>query len=345
MGREQGRAGVIPKGVPCHVVGAHPEHERDTHTPKTPSPLEETMKLLPIRNDVETRRHAAGSVLVEFAFIALAFYLLFAGTIELGRMITMSQAVQNAARVGARELALVPLPPTATFQEALDNPLVKARIYDPLLLAVDVSGGDPNTDAWPIINRMLLPVMNRSRVGTATFLHFPGAILQVPGGGFTVGVPKVIARGADGTETIRWLPVLEEVRANPGDPNSGPFSLASTGPERGLVALRINCPYQATTLTAYKVEGGAPSMTPIQANDGAVTAVNAAPDGATPVSITPNPSGEPGLPSTNLNDGGFNTGPYGLGNLYAMGLNGQPVRPFRRLIATQSIFRREVFAQ
>jgi hypothetical protein len=301
------------------------------------------MKLLRVRNVVAPRRAAAGSVLVEFAFIALAFYLLFAGTLELGRLITVSQAIQNAARVGARELALVALPPTSTFREALDNPVVQARIYDPRLLAMNVTNGEPDTASWPVVNRMLYPVMLRSRVGGNTFLHYPGAVLQLPSGGYTVGVPQVVSRDANGTETIRWLPVVEEVRSDPNDLNSGPFSLASTGPERGLVALRINCPYQATTLSAYKVEGtgpsGQPQNTPILANDAGVAVQGAAPDNGTTVAIQPATSGDPDDPNT----GGFNVGPYGLGQMIVGA--GPPVRPFRRVISAQSLFRREVFAQ
>lgn len=301
------------------------------------------MKLLRVRNLPTTHRASAGSVLVEFAFIALAFYLLFAGTLELGRIVTVSQAIQNAARVGARELALVALPPTATFQDALDNPTVKARIYDARLLAMDVTNGEPNTDAWPVVNRMLYPVMLRSRVNGATFLHYPGAVLSLPGGGYTVGVPKLTYNSAANTEELRWLPVLEEVRFDANDANSGPFSLASTGPERGLVALRINCPYQATTLTAYRVVGGGPGgqpqLSPVLANDG-LQPVNAAPNGGTPVAIQPAPSGDP---SGEGNTGGFNVGTFGLGQMYVGA--GPAVRPFRRLISAQSLFRREVFAQ
>lgn len=319
------------------------------------------MKLHSTRNHVEPRSRRAGSVLVEFAFIALAFYLLFAGTLELGRCITVSQAIQNAARVGARELALFPRRPTAQFDEPFDpsNPhyndpdcqAIRARIYDPRLLAIDLAGGEPNTATWPVINRMLLPVMVRSRAGGSNFLHYPGAILQLPGGGHTVGVPRVISRASEGTETIEWLPVLEEVRANPGDPNSGPFSLASTGPERGLVALRIHCPYQATSLVAFKVQtgptSGGPANQVIEAHDEGVTAVNGAPMSGTLVPISPNFSGDPDDPD-GVADGSYNSGSYGLGNLYAMSPDGemtQAVRPFRRLITSQSIFRREVFAQ
>lgn len=295
------------------------------------------MKLLRICNEVALRKLSAGSVLVEFAFISLAFYLLFAGTLELGRMIIVSQAIQNAARVGARELALVALPPTATFQEALDHPDVIARIYNPRLLAIDigVSQADPNTNSWPIINRMLAPVMIHSRVAGSNFLHFPGAVLRLPDGSFTVGVPKVISTDSGGATTVRWLPVLEEVRAEPDVPESGPFSLASTGPERGLVALRINCPYQATTLTAYRTVGTGPNALNEPVLAGPVDAVNAAPEGGSPIDIQP--------ASGNPLDGGFNVGTYGLGEMYVGG--GPAVRPFRRLISTQSIFRREVFAQ
>jgi hypothetical protein len=43
-------------------------------------------------------------------------YLLLAGTLELGPHDHDVANDQNAARVGARELAMVPLPPTATFR-------------------------------------------------------------------------------------------------------------------------------------------------------------------------------------------------------------------------------------
>jgi hypothetical protein len=265
----------------------------------------------------ESRRTArSGSVLIEFAFIALAFYLLFAGTIELGRMITTAQAVQNAARVAAREMALIALPPTATFREALADPQVRARIYDEHLLAVQTSTV-PDTDDWPVVNRMLTPLMILESVGGTDFYHYPGAVVSDGGGGFTVRVPKVLDESSDGT-TIEWHMVVEEVVPSTGE---GPFSLASTGPERGLVALRINCPYQATTMAAFKhVSGG---QAPVLASGG-VTAVN-----------------EPGgaLMGSNSDIGPY-SGPEGLGHLYVLD---QQVRPFRKFIAGQSIFRREVY--
>lgn len=293
-----------------------------------------------------------GSVLVEFAFICLAFYLLFAGTLELGKMITVSQAIQNAARVGARELALVARRPTARFDEPFnpaspyynlpDCQYVRTRIYDPSLLVVDASGGTPDTSNWPVVNRMLFPLMIRASVGGQPVLHYPGCVIALPGGGRTVAVPHVVDFSGS-VATIRWLPVLEEVRSNPADLNSGPYSLASSGPERGLVALRINYPYQATTMTAFHVApGGGPTMDPVLV--GTVQAQNAS--GGTPLAHDPTTYQDPGGGGQVVLPGDAYGGEAGLGIWFAMGASApNGVRPFSRLITTQSFFRREVFAQ
>jgi hypothetical protein len=265
---------------------------------------------------------------VEFALVAIAFYLLLAGTIEIGRMITTSQIVQNAARTAARELALMPLPATMTFDQALNCPSVRDHIYDKTLLVVPIDESTTEfTDGWPIVNRMLLPLMVRGEVQGQTWLHYPGAIVDTPTGR-TVMVPQVIARGANGVETIRWVKPLEEVWGNHLDPNSGAFSLSSTGAEHGLVALRVNCPYQASTMTAYQPQDigtETPDNQPILAADGAVSQDNS-------------PGGT--LLGTD-NAIGVYSGQYGLGKFYALN---KEVRPFRRLVSGQAIFRREVFA-
>ncbi len=273
------------------------------------------------------RARRQGSILVEFALVAIAFYLLLAGTLEMGRMITTSQLVQNAARTAARELALMPLPATFNFDEALACPSVRARVYDPAMLVVEMPGAMPDVSNWPILNRLLVPLMIVETVGGTRYLRYPGALVLDASGALTVAVPQVVSRGTDGVETIRWVPVVEEVRPEGGAAGAGPFSLASNGPERGLVALRINCPYQASMLTAYQAQDiGAPSPTndPILANDGGVTQLNSAPG-------TLVGGGE----------GGAYAGQYGLGKFYALK---KEVRPFRRLISGQSIFRREVFS-
>jgi hypothetical protein len=218
----------------------------------------------------------------------------------------------------------MPLPATATFQEALADPQVKALVYDPAFLAVPAPGGSvPNSDAWPIVNRMLTPLMILNRVGGQDLYHFPGAVLQGPGG-LTVRVPQVVERADDGSETILWHDVVEEVVYSDG---VGPFSLAAAPiaggqpRERGLVALRINCPYQAATMSAFHVEG--PVGQPIEAQDH-LDSINEM--GGTPLGLS--------------SDIGAYAGPEGLGKLYAMD---KTVRPFRRLISAQSLFRREVY--
>lgn len=276
-----------------------------------------------------------GSVLVEFALVSLAFYLILAGTLEVGRMITTAQIVQNAARTAARELALMPLPATMSFNDALKCPRVRERIYDPRRLVVDLTstGGvlpESTTSNWPIVNRILLPLMVVKEVNGTKYLHYPGAIVNAAaeGGAKIVKVPHVVSRGANGVEQLKWVDVIEEVSTNSNDPFGGPFALVNESPERGLVALRVNCPYQAATMTAFQpvdVEEENPTNTPILANDAGVSAPNSAPGGT--------------LVGSSDETGPY-AGQYGLGKFYALN---KEVRPFRRLISAQGIFRREVF--
>src|SRR3954447_10064457 len=85
-----------------------------------------------------------GSVLVEFALIALVLYLILAVTLEFGRALFGAQVLQQATDVMAREISRTPLPPVATLQQVLDNTngqfdsndVVKRSIYDSSLLVV-----------------------------------------------------------------------------------------------------------------------------------------------------------------------------------------------------------------
>jgi hypothetical protein len=289
-----------------------------------------------------TRR---GAVLVEFALIAIAFYLLLAGTIELGRMIFAEQILQNAARVGARELALMPLPPTISFQDALKIDKVKATIFNQNLLCYDIPAGtldqdlDNTTNDWPVVNRMLLPLMVREPLtidgAMHDFLHFPGAVLHDANNPslFIVGIPMV----NDSWSSMTWLPVLQEVvpASAATTPTDAPFSMASTIPNHelaGLVALRINYPFQAAGLVQYRI-GDVPNAV-VVADDSNLLA-NGGSD-ATAV------GGNLASPTSSQASIASYSGPLGLGALYAND-NDHPVRPFRRLLTAQSIFRREVF--
>jgi hypothetical protein len=155
----------------------------------------------------------------------------------------------------------------------------------------------------------------------------------------------VVAREGTSTESIAWVPVLQEIRAaaDADCPARGPFSLlylaaqddcggldADPLPDRGLAAVRVNYPYQAATLSGFfpsqptEADPIPPNLANvIVADDGAVIETNAAPGGV-------------------FDDGavGPYAGPYGLGRQLAFA--GRAVRPFRKLISAQAIYRREV---
>ncbi len=288
------------------------------------------------------QRSQRGGVLIEFAILSLVFYVLIALVVDMGRMIFSAQALQDAARVAARELSLTPLPAEMSFQEALNDPTVRTQIFDPALLVIDLDtfNDDPAFQAFmdqlPVVNKMLRPLMIFEQVevqGTARrLLRFPGALLNDPSTptGLSVGIPLVESRGQDGVETIRWVPVLEEI------PN-GSFSLLVSDPlnpppQRGLVAVRLNYPFQAAALSGFQQGPGGmfePNLdNRIQADDANV-------DGSanSPPSGTPFTDGD--LPGV-----GTYSGPFGLGRQLAFG--GETLRPYRKLLSAQAISRREV---
>lgn len=278
-----------------------------------------------------------GAILIEFAFIAILMYLLVAATIDFGRLYHSAQAVQDATRAAAREISVIPLPPEMTLDEALDDPKVRARVYQPEHLVIDldnIPGGvtlDEFYSTLPVLNQTLRPLMIFDASGGRRLLRYPGALLIDPStpSGYAVGIPFVESRSASGVETIRWLPVVEEIQ-NADFPGQSPFAMNTPAamPQRGLVAIRINYPFQASMLSGY-LSAGSPT-TPnlsnsIVADDGAVQQSNAPPDG--------------GVPAGGAEAGPY-AGTYGLGLMYAQG---QAVRPFRKLLTAQAIFRREVF--
>ena len=307
--------------------------------------------------------------------MSVVLYLLLAGTVEFGRLMFGANAVQDAARLAARELALAPIRPNVTFEYALscdpaDDPNclvdLRRRVFDPACLVVDYNdpavGADPEGyfAAMPVVNRALrtLMITEPSRPG---IIRYPGALLSDNAGlacsaigpsgqagptGLTVGIP-FITESLAGSETITWVPVLQEIRSaqDAECPARGPFSLLYVGAQddcgaldadpladRGLAAVRINYPYQAAMLGGFRSPLATevdplPSniATPIVADEGSISESNATPGGLQP------------------DDGaiGAYAGPYGLGRQLA--LAGLTIRPFRRLISAQGLYRREVF--
>lgn len=315
-----------------------------------------------------------GAALVEFALVSFALYLMLAGTIEFGRLMFDANSLQDVARVAARELSLAPLRANATFDYALScdpaadaaNCLVdlRARVFDPACLVVDLNDPAvaPDPDgyfaAMPVVNRTMRALMI-TEPARPNILRYAGALMADESGaacsaigpngqasptGLTVGIPLVNERDPNGAETITWVPVLQEIRAaqDADCPLRGPFSLlyqpnadecgplaADPVPDRGLAAVRVNYPYQAAALSGFQsppptdFDPLPPNVANfIVADDGSVQATNAAPGGL-------------------LDDGavGPYAGPYGLGRQFA--LAGRTVRPFRKLISAQAIYRRE----
>ena len=316
------------------------------------------------------RKRERGAALVEFALVSLVLYVLLAATVEFGRLMFSAEGLQDIARLAARELAVAALPANVTFDGAgQDGALsyvdpvsgiapVKDRIFDPSLLVInlDTFAGEADPDAaldtyfatLPVVNKALRTLMIVDRSEGRNLLRYPGALLTdaTTPSGFTVGIPRVNYLG--GVETIQWVPVLEEIRADSTCPARGPFSLAYRAdldtcagvppalPDRGLAAIRINYPYQAAMLTAFRPnpEGELEKnlSNPIVADDEAVV------DQSPPPGLIISP---PPLPPTEHDDPtlGPYGGTYGLGRLSAVA---GTVRPFRKLISAQAIFRREV---
>jgi hypothetical protein len=284
-----------------------------------------------------------------------------------------ANALQDVARVAARELAVTPFPADITFDDLPGQPgtgaaswvdpttgeqVMKLRIYDSSCLVINLDDPAVEPDpqryfaALPVANRSLLPLMI-TEPARPNILRYPGALLNDSTGaqcsaigpngmagptGYTVGIPLVASRDVNGVETITWVPVVEEVRTDPNDPTTGPFSLtdlSGVAPDapRGLVALRVNYPYQAGGLTGFRASLPTPTdplppnlSNPIVADDGAVSA-------PPPLSGT--------LAPDDPDEVGAYAGRYGLGRQLAFA--GLTVRPFRRLVTAQAIFRREVF--
>lgn len=308
-----------------------------------------------------SRRHnRAGQSLVEFAVVSLVLYLLLAAILTYGHMLYVAQGLQGAADLAAREISRTPLPADTTLETVLtDGSLAAIYDEDNLVFDLDTLGAGQSffqdvVSSWPLLNQQLATLMIVDRPdlngdGTAdrNLIRYPGALLvdATRPTGFTVGIPLVTTRTADGVETIRWIKVVEEIEpANPADPRHDPFS-ATNALTRGIVALRINYPFQSASMSSFRQNAPGPFGPtigqPNVAEDGAVVELN--------------PVDRPGdLTSAPLVGGGLDPvyagtygGQYGLGAQGALGsqqlTGGRPVRPFRRVISAQAIYRREVF--
>jgi len=309
------------------------------------------------------RRGRRGQSLVEFALVALVVYMLLAAILTFGHMLFVAQGAQQAVDVAAREISRTPLPADSHSLEQVlrgdansDTSLVGVRqqIYDEhyLVLNLDTLHGRASLQELiadlPVVNQQLVPLMISDQVEGTRVLRYPGAIFtdsntgddpaDPPPSGFVVAIPLVVGRDADGVETVDWIPVVEEIEPNDAsDPRHDPFRLSSE--LRGVVALRINYPFQSATMSSFRprATGDSSMVRPNAADDAGVGVVDN--DGFTPS----------GAGTQSDNAFGPYAGSFGLGQQAALrseemtGL--RHVRPFRRVISAQAIYRREVFSE
>lgn len=290
----------------------------------------------------QSTRLRQGQALVEFGIIAFVLTLLLGAMLTFGFLLFGANVLQQAADVGAQELSRHPHSPTGTFEEALDD----SGLFREEALVVP-AGTDPKT--LPLINRLLFSLYIYDV--DIDQLRYPGTLVTNADNELTVLIPIVGFGNRDastGVETIsQWRKVVEEIV--PANQTEGPYSLAATDEQRGnldsgMVALRINYPHQSGALIAYiqTDQNGNPvplSETlgrddllnvPVQADDSQVTIQASLPAGYSLV----NPATDPVV------QGGVHRGQYGLGEMQAFAIK---VRPYRKVLSAQAIYRREVF--
>jgi len=276
-----------------------------------------------------------GQSLVEFALVSLVVYLMLAAILTFGHLLFVSQGVQQAADLAAREISRSPLPAddfslTEVLQENAntnaDLAEFRDQIYDEhyLVLNLDTLHGYASLEALisqlPLVNQQLTSLMIRDEVGGITVLRYPGAVLvdsstgddptEPSPSGYLVQIPLVTYDGA-GAEIINLVPVVEPTSVAA----DGAFQLSSA--DRGVVALRINYPYQSASMSNFLHDESHPDYPyeptigrPIEADE------------------------DVGI------ERGIHAGEHGLGVQQAFG---KRVRPFRKVVSAQAVYRRELF--
>lgn len=296
-----------------------------------------------------------GSVLVEFALVALPLYLLLAAVLTFGFLFWSGSAIQQAAEVGAQEIARMPLPPDELELglgnlspppegTIMDRDDFKQQIYDEAKLVIPqdlVPEGTRFADYaaanLPLINRLLSSVYIFDANYGAGVYRYPGAIVQRNGSETydTVLIPVVTSAGG-----IEWVAPVEEMRVQ----GVGPFKVSAVAPVGadsfvpGTVALRINYPYQSAAMSGF-----GPAQNPVSNIDQVISAKE--PSGGDPVGYTLQVDAN--AYATGVQDP--HGGRYGMGQQGALPFDDElerhlyGVRPYRKVISAQAIFRREAF--
>lgn len=323
-----------------------------------------------------------GQALIEFALVALVLYLLIGGAITFGLWTYAAGQIQQAANLGARELSQTPLAFDQTFEEALESPVVRSRIYDDRWLVIDLDQLEQEnanynffTDVvpqMPALNQQLAPLYivdsfdNDGDPATPPIqlMRYPGALLSRTepvtdppiddswvAQQYVVQIPLVVERqvghnNGGGAERIRWVDVVEEI--DDDIENIDPFSLENPNEDlRGVVAMRVHFPAQSTWLSSFQVRGEfAPNGgDPNAADDGSVEILNPEAMRGSLISsqslLRENDFGEQIYAGTN--GGSFGLGVHGAMTSPELTGSAIGIRPYRRVLVSQAIFRRELF--
>lgn len=311
------------------------------------------------RRGGRTERDRRGAVLVEFALVAFAIWLVLAGVLELGRAFSAQQILQHASVTIARELSRLELPHDASFDQALRG-IVDSRflVIDAGLLArcgvapFGAAGHGAELDRFfaesvPVGNRLLRPLMIRDRLGELELLRYPGALLVRTDGGvsatspcqagslYTVGIPQL----DEAAGTVRWHPVVEE---SPGPAAGAPAREGFELRNGAWAGIRLYYPFQSASLLAGRPTG--------IVDPGTGRALQSLVDADTSHSDQDLERLDADLIAAGGGAGGTALPTYagvrGLGRVFSLpdaSGTARAVRPYRRLLSATAGFRREVF--
>ncbi len=231
----------------------------------------------------------------------------------------------------------------------------------------------------PLLNQQLASLYivdrfdddNNPATADARLMRYPGALLTRTNAvsspaltdkpwvaqQYAVQIPITVERaaghnGGGGGERIRWVDVVEEIDTedlpedNAGE-NPDPFSLENLNTDmQGVVALRIHYPAQSAWLSSYQDHGAfVPNGSdPNVADDAAVGIINGNNQAG---SLIERPLIQTNSVGEEIYAGTYG-GKYGLGIHGAMTSpeltdSGVGIRPYRRVLVSHAIFRREVF--
>ena len=272
--------------------------------------------------------------------------IILGATISFGLFFYQANVLQQAVDVAAMEIARYPFAPdgelglgdlsveSSATNVLMNHPTFKQQIYDErhlVILDSQWQGGgsfSDYVDQLPLLNRLLATVMIRDP-GTPGMTRYPGALVSNSDSEQTVLIPIVTYDETTGAESlIRWVAPVEEIRVG----GVGPYSLSATSASPsfvvGMVALRINYPAQSTTLGART---GGRGQNVVDADDGSLS------DGDTGTRYSLVVANQTGPADTTIH-----SGRYGLGRQAAL-MRSAGVRPFRKVLSAQAIYRREVF--